>query len=291
MIFIYLSENTVAFTATVFILSLLVGSFLNVVIYRLPVMMNNNWEQEVAEFTEDSKRLKALGKKEKFNLVKPDSTCPHCGHKIRAWENIPVISWLFLRGKCSSCKNSISIRYPLVELSTAIISAFVAWHLGWNIGTLFLIVLVWCLVALTMIDYDTQLLPDSITLPLLWVGLLLNTQNIFTSLDNAVIGAVAGYISLWSIYWLFKLVTGKDGMGFGDFKLFAAFGAWFGWLALPLIILLSSMVGAVVGILMILILGRDKQLPIPFGPYLCGAAIVYIFWGELIIQWYLGSMA
>jgi len=291
MLLIFIAENTVAFTATVFILSLLVGSFLNVVIYRLPVMMNNNWEQEVAEFTEDSKRLKALGKKEKFNLVKPDSTCPHCGHKIRAWENIPVISWLFLRGKCSSCKNSISIRYPLVELSTAIISAFVAWHLGWNIGTLFLIVLVWCLVALTMIDYDTQLLPDSITLPLLWVGLLLNTQNIFTSLDNAVIGAVAGYISLWSIYWLFKLVTGKDGMGFGDFKLFAAFGAWFGWLALPLIILLSSMVGAVVGILMILILGRDKQLPIPFGPYLCGAAIVYIFWGELIIQWYLGSMA
>ncbi|TCS41705.1 prepilin peptidase [Reinekea marinisedimentorum] len=285
-----LSENTVAYTATVFVLSLLVGSFLNVVIYRLPVMMKNAWQCEIAEFQEDEKELARLEKEPAFNLIKPDSTCPKCGHKIRAWENIPVISWLALRAKCSQCKNPISARYPAIEFITALLSAFIAFQYGFGTESFALVFFCWCLVALTFIDFDTQLLPDSITLPLLWLGLLLNLNGTFTAINSAVIGAVAGYLSLWSIYWLFKLLTGKEGMGFGDFKLFAAFGAWFGWLALPMIILLSSLVGAVVGILMIVIRGRDRQLPIPFGPYLCGAALVYIFWGDAIMNWYLGSM-
>ncbi len=290
MYFDYLAQNTVAFVATVFIFSLLVGSFLNVVIYRVPVMMKYSWELEIAEFQEDEKTYGELINKEPFNLIKPDSTCPHCGHKIRAWENIPIISWLALRGKCSSCKNKISVRYPIIELSTGLLSAVIAWHFGWGFATFALIVFIWCLISLTMIDFDTQLLPDSIVLPLLWAGLLLNLNTTFTDLNTAVIGAVAGYLSLWSIYWLFKLLTGKEGMGHGDFKLFAAFGAWFGWQALPLIILLSSLVGAVVGIVLIIALGRDKQAPIPFGPYLCGAAVVYLFWGQQIMSWYLGSM-
>ena len=290
MLFEMLSQNTVAFVATVFIFSLLVGSFLNVVIYRVPVMMKHNWELEIAEFQEDEKTYSKLIKKEPFNLIKPDSTCPHCGHKIRAWENIPVISWFALRGKCSSCKNKISVRYPIIELTTGLLSAAIAWHFGWGAATFALIVFIWCLISLTMIDFDTQLLPDSIVLPLLWAGLLLNLNSTFTDLNTAVIGAVAGYLSLWSIYWLFKLLTGKEGMGHGDFKLFAAFGAWFGWQALPLIILLSSLVGAVVGIVLIFALGRDRQIPIPFGPYLCGAAVVYLFWGQQIMSWYLGTM-
>lgn len=289
MFFEYLSQNAVAFTATVFIFSLLVGSFLNVVIYRVPVMMRRGWELEIAEFQEDTKQLKKLDSEPPFNLVKPDSTCPQCGHKIRAWENIPVISWLVLRGKCSNCKNPISVRYPVIELSTALLSAAVAWQYGWGIEGLALVAFIWLMVSLTMIDIDTQLLPDSMTLPLLWAGLLLNLTETFVTLDQAVIGAAAGYLTLWSVYWLFKLATGKEGMGFGDFKLFAAFGAWFGWASLPLIILLSSLVGAVIGIGMILFLGRDRQIPIPFGPYLCGAALVYIFWGDFIMNWYLGS--
>jgi leader peptidase (prepilin peptidase)/N-methyltransferase len=288
MYFELLTDNPVAFIATVFIFSLLVGSFLNVVIYRVPVMMKNSWELEIAEFQEDEKALKKLHKKAEFNLIKPDSTCPKCGHKIRAWENIPVLSWLALKGKCSNCKTAISPRYPAIELITAFLSAAIAWKLGWGAQAFALILFSWVLVSLTFIDFDTQLLPDSMTLPLLWLGLLLNLNETFTDINSAVIGAVAGYLSLWSIYWLFKIVTGKEGMGFGDFKLFAAFGAWFGWASLPLIILLSSLVGAVVGITMIAILGRDRQLPIPFGPYLCGAALVYIFWGEQIMAWYLG---
>ncbi|MEJ2042377.1 MAG: A24 family peptidase [Reinekea sp.] len=288
MILDYFLSNTVAFTATVFILGLLVGSFLNVVIYRLPVMMQAQWQSEIAEFQEDQQTLEKLKNKQPFNLIKPDSTCPKCGHKIRAWENIPVISWLFLKGKCSNCNNPISPRYPAIESITALLSATIAWYFSPSIATAGLILFLWCLVALTMIDVDTQLLPDSITLPLLWLGLLLNLNGIYTGLGSAVIGAVTGYLSLWSVYWLFKLLTGKEGMGFGDFKLFAAFGAWFGWQALPLIILLSSLVGAIVGIAMILILGRDKQLPIPFGPYLCGAALIYVFFGKQIVAWYLG---
>ncbi|MDO7643190.1 MAG: A24 family peptidase [Reinekea forsetii] len=286
----YLSTNTSALIATVFIVGLLIGSFLNVVIYRVPAMMHKAWAVEVAQFNSDVDLLDRLQREPTYNLVTPDSSCPQCGHKIRAWENIPLISWLMLRARCSACHKPISARYPAVELITALLSALVAWQFGWSLTSLCLIPLVWVLVTLTLIDVDTQLLPDSLTLPLLWAGLLLNSQEIIVSLNSAVIGAAAGYLSLWSIYWLFKLLTGKDGMGYGDFKLFAAFGAWFGWIALPLIILLSSLVGAVVGIVMILSLGRDRQVPIPFGPYLCGAALVYIFWGQSIMNWYLGYL-
>ncbi|MDN3650514.1 A24 family peptidase [Reinekea marina] len=286
----YLASNSVAFIATVFILGLLVGSFLNVVIYRLPVMMQHAFKLEIAFFNDDEKQYNALENEPKFNLAKPDSKCPNCQHKIKAWENIPVISWLILRAKCSNCKKPISARYPTIELVSGILSATTAWYFGWGIEAFTLIGFFWLLIVLTMIDFDHKLLPDSITLPLIWVGLLLALiWQPFTSLESSVIGAIAGYMSLWLLYWSFKLLTGKEGMGFGDFKLFSAFGAWFGWQALPLIILLSSLVGAVVGILMIAILGRDKQVPIPFGPYLCGAALVYVFWGERIMNWYLGA--
>ncbi|WP_028669443.1 prepilin peptidase [Saccharospirillum impatiens] len=281
-----LQSNTVALVATVLVLGLLVGSFLNVVIYRLPVMMQNAWAREAAEMADE-----AEPELPRFDLIKPDSTCPSCGHLIRAWENIPVVSYLALGGKCSQCKTRISPRYPIVELITGLLSLAVAWHFGGTLHTVALLVFFWALIALTMIDVDHQLLPDSITLPLLWLGLLLNLGGTFVPLEQAVVGAVAGYLSLWSIYWAFKLLTGKEGMGYGDFKLFAAFGAWFGWASLPLIILLSSLVGAVVGIALIAIMGRDRQIPIPFGPYLCGAALVYVFWGGAITNWYLGSFA
>ena len=283
-LFEFLQSNTVALMATVLVLGLLVGSFLNVVIYRLPVMMQNAWAREAAEIAEEPEPDLP-----RFNLIKPDSTCPRCGHLIRAWENIPVVSYLALRGKCSQCKTGISPRYPIIELATGLLSLAIAWQFGATLQTAALLIFFWSLITLTMIDVDHQLLPDSITLPLLWLGLLLNLNEVFISLDQAVIGAVAGYLSLWSIYWAFKLITGKEGMGYGDFKLFAAFGAWFGWISLPLIILLSSLVGAVVGIALIAILGRDRQIPIPFGPYLCGAALVYVFWGEYILTWYMGS--
>ncbi|MEP4546533.1 MAG: A24 family peptidase [Saccharospirillum sp.] len=281
-----LQSNTVALLATVLVLGLLVGSFLNVVIYRLPVMMQNAWAREAAEMAGVDEPEQT-----RFDLIKPDSTCPSCGHQIRAWENIPVISYLVLGGKCSQCKTRISPRYPIIELTTGLLSLALAWQFGATVQTAALLVLFWALIAMTMIDVDHQLLPDSITLPLLWLGLLLNLGNTFVPLEQAVIGAVAGYLSLWSIYWAFKLLTGKEGMGYGDFKLFAAFGAWFGWGALPLIILLSSLVGAVVGIALIAFMGRERQIPIPFGPYLCGAALVYVFWGNTITAWYLGSFA
>lgn len=281
-----LQTNTVALLATVLVLGLLVGSFLNVVIYRLPVMMQNAWAREAAEMAGEDEP-----EQPRFDLIKPDSTCPSCGHLIRAWENIPVVSYLALGGKCSQCKARISPRYPIVELTTGLLSLALAWQFGATVQTAALLFFFWALIALTMIDVDHQLLPDSITLPLLWFGLLLNLGDTFVPIEQAVIGAVAGYLSLWSIYWAFKLLTGKEGMGYGDFKLFAAFGAWFGWSALPLIILLSSLVGAIVGIAMIAIMGRDRQIPIPFGPYLCGAALVYVFWGNAITAWYLGSFA
>jgi leader peptidase (prepilin peptidase)/N-methyltransferase len=281
-----LQSNTVALLATVLVLGLLVGSFLNVVIYRLPVMMQRAWALEAAEIAGEPEPDLP-----RFNLIKPDSTCPACGHLIRAWENIPVVSYIALGGKCSQCKTRISPRYPIVEAVTGLLSLAIAWQFGATLQTAALLIFFWSLIALTMIDVDHQLLPDSITLPLLWLGLLLNLGEGFTTLGQAVIGAVAGYLSLWSIYWAFKLLTGKEGMGYGDFKLFAAFGAWFGWVSLPLIILLSSLVGAVAGIGMIAVLGRDRQIPIPFGPYLCGAALVYVFWGQAITAWYLGSFA
>lgn len=272
------------------ILGLLVGSFLNVVIYRLPKMMEREWREQCVDFLgienlKEPEKFQATSVK--FNLVTPNSTCPHCGHQIRPWENIPIISYVALRGKCSSCKASISIRYPIIELVTGALSAAAVFVFGANATGLAAMFFFWCLIALTMIDVDTQLLPDSITLPLLWLGLIANHFGLFTNLDSAVIGAVAGYLSLWSVYWLFKLLTGKEGMGYGDFKLLAALGAWLGWQMLLQIILLSALVGAVIGISMIVLRGRDRNIPIPFGPYLAVAGAIALLWGHDINQLYL----
>lgn len=272
------------------ILGLLVGSFLNVVIYRLPKMMERDWRTQCIEFLGED-NIKDEAKKntgpEKFNLVTPNSTCPSCGHKIKPWENIPVVSYLFLRGKCSACKTSISLRYPIIELVTGILSAIAIYTFGANATGLACLFFTWYLVALTMIDFDTQLLPDSITLPLLWLGLIANSFGLFTSLDSAVWGAIGGYLSLFSVYWLFKILTGKEGMGFGDFKLLGALGAWLGWQMLLQIIMLSALVGAAIGISMIVIRGRDKNIPIPFGPYLALAGWIALMWGHDINQVYL----
>lgn len=282
-IFEALNQNTIFLSITATVLGLLVGSFLNVVIYRIPKMLENEWKVQASEFLElETPEI------EKLTLASPDSTCPTCGHKIRAWENIPIVSYLFLKGKCSACETRISIRYPLVELATGILSFVVASTFGASYATLALLLLTWSLIALTMIDADTQLLPDNITLPLLWLGLICSYFGVVTDLNSALWGAVAGYLSLWSIYWLFKLLTGKEGMGYGDFKLLAALGAWLGWQMLPIIILLSSVVGAIYGISMILIRGRDKSVPMPFGPYLAVAGFVALIWGNELQQLWLG---
>ena len=278
-----LQDSPVFFVSCTTILGLMVGSFLNVVIYRLPEMMRRNWLQQCAELQGEA--IQALPE---FNLLTPRSTCIHCGHKITAWENIPIISYLFLRGRCSQCHARISQRYPMVEAATAIISGFVAWHFGYGFVALAALIFVWSLIALAVIDLDTQLLPDDITLPLLWIGLLVNINHGFTDIQSAVIGAIAGYLSLWSIYWCFKLITGKEGMGYGDFKLLAAIGAWLGWSKLPLVILSSSLVGALVGIGLILAAKLNKSIPIPFGPYLVGGALIALFWGEQLIHTYFG---
>ncbi|GGY62862.1 type 4 prepilin-like proteins leader peptide-processing enzyme [Cellvibrio zantedeschiae] len=272
------------------ILGLLVGSFLNVVIYRVPKMMEREWRAQCIEFL-GAENIKEDAKKEstpeKFNLITPSSTCPSCGHRIKPWENIPVISYLFLRGKCSACKTSISSRYPIIESVTGIFSAVAIYTFGPTWAGLACLFFTWCLIALTMIDFDTQLLPDSITLPLLWLGLIANYFGLFTSLDSALWGAIGGYLSLFSVYWLFKLLTGKEGMGFGDFKLLGALGAWLGWQMLLQIIMLSALAGAVIGVSMIIIRGRDKNIPIPFGPYLAIAGWIALMWGQDINQLYL----
>ena len=272
------------------VLGLLVGSFLNVVIYRLPKMMERDWCEQCVELLGSdnvNKDIHTNNATEKFNLVTPNSTCPSCGHKIKPWENIPVISYMFLRGKCSACKTNISLRYPIIEFVTAILSVAAIYTFGANATGLACLVFTWCLVALTMIDFDTQLLPDNITLPLLWLGLIANSFGLFTTLDSAVWGAIGGYLSLFSVYWLFKLLTGKEGMGFGDFKLLGALGAWLGWQMLLQIILLSALAGAVIGISMIVIRGRDKDIPIPFGPYLAIAGWIALMWGQDINHLYL----
>lgn len=274
------------------LLGLLVGSFLNVVIYRLPKMMEREWQNQCQDFLAADSNLAVLSppkneQQEPFNLMVPASTCPYCGHKIRAWENIPIISYLFLRGKCSSCKAGISIRYPIIELTTGLLSVTAIYSVGIGWAGLAALFFTWSLIALTMIDIDTYLLPDDITLPLLWLGLIINSFGMFTDLPNALWGAIAGYLSLWSVYKVFKMFTGKEGMGYGDFKLLAALGAWMGWQMLPQIILLSSLVGAVIGISMILIRGRDKNIPIPFGPYLAIAGWIAFIWGDEINQAYL----
>ncbi len=263
------------------ILGLLVGSFLNVVIHRLPLMMEQDWQNQCAEL-----RGEEMPATEPISLVKPRSRCPSCGHAITALENIPIVSWLALRGKCSSCRTAISARYPAVEAITGLLTAFAAMHFGYGWGALGAILLVWALVSLTFIDFDTKYLPDAITLPLLWAGLLFNLAGTYTDLFSAVIGAMAGYLSLWSIYWAFKLLTGKEGMGYGDFKLLAALGAWLGWQMLPVIVFLSSLVGAVVGILLIILAKRGRNIPIPFGPYLATAGLLALFWGKELTQYY-----
>jgi leader peptidase (prepilin peptidase)/N-methyltransferase len=279
----FLASHVLAFVLCALLIGLLIGSFLNVVVYRLPLMMQRDWREQAREVLE----LPAEARRATFNLVLPNSKCPQCGHEIKPWENIPVLSYLFLRGKCSSCKTPISKRYPLVELTCGLLSAYIAWHFGftWQAGGMLL--LTWGLLAMSLIDADHQLLPDALVLPLLWLGLILNHFGLFTSLEDALWGAVAGYLSLWSVYWLFKLITGKEGMGYGDFKLLAMLGAWGGWQVLPLTILLSSLVGAVLGLIMLRMRNAETSTPIPFGPYLAIAGWIALLWGEQITSGYL----
>jgi leader peptidase (prepilin peptidase)/N-methyltransferase len=278
----YLASHPLTFATIAAVFGLAIGSFLNVVILRLPVMLERDWRAQCAEIAGNP-----LAPQETFSLATPRSRCPHCGHAITALENIPVLSFLWLRGKCSACGQPISWRYPLIELATALLTFVVAWRFGFGVQALTAAALTWTLIALAVIDYDTQLLPDNITLPLAWAGLLLNLNGTFAPLRSAVIGAVAGYVSLWLVYQLFKLVTGKEGMGFGDFKLFAALGAWLGWTQLPVIILLASFTGAAVGLFLILGHGMSRHKPIPFGPYLCAAGWVAMLWGHDLVRGYL----
>ena len=286
-----LETNTLFFLCFVGAFSLAVGSFLNVVIHRLPIMMQSTWREQCTEFlseenssTEGNSATEA--KKEKFNLMVPRSACPKCGHQITALENIPVVSYLWLKGRCSNCQTAISKRYPIIELMTAILSVLVAWRFGFSWECLAALFLTWSLIALSVIDFDHKLLPDDITLSFLWVGIILGLFGLFTDSTSSIIGAVAGYLSLWSVYWAFKLLTGKEGMGYGDFKLLAMLGAWMGWQTLPGIILLSSFVGAIIGISLIIFRGRDRNIPIPFGPYLAIAGWIYLLWGTHITQLY-----
>ena len=284
------------FIGTVFVLSLLIGSFLNVVIHRLPIMMEREWKAQAIEILGTAPGTPAAGNTPaKYNLMVPRSACPHCGAEITAIQNIPVISYLMLKGRCRGCRAPISARYPIVELSTAVLSAVVAWKFGVAAFTAGALVLTWMLVAMTCIDIDHQVLPDGLTIPLMWLGLLFSlTANpaagLPVSTESSVIGAAAGYLSLWLVYQLFKLATGKEGMGYGDFKLLAALGAWLGWKMLPLVILLSAVTGAVVGILMIVLRGRDRQIPIPFGPYLATAGWIALMWGPQLVDAYLGRL-
>ena len=269
--------------------SLLVGSFLNVLIHRLPIMLERSWRQEYQDYFAEGDNPPA--QTEPYNLFLPRSACPHCGHQITALENIPLLSWLFLKGRCSSCQHPISARYPLVELLCALASVSVAFYYppGWALAGALL--LTWILLALTFIDFDKLLLPDQLTLPLLWVGLLLNLSQQFVPLTDAVIGAIAGYMVLWSIYWAFKLLTGKEGMGYGDFKLLAALGAWLGWQSLPLILIISSCVGAILGITLVVMRRHQQSKPMPFGPYLAIAGWIALLWGEQLTNWYLGLLS
>lgn len=268
----------------VFLFSLMIGSFLNVVIHRLPIMLEREWQAEYLSYFNPETQLQ---QEERYNLMVPRSACPHCGHAITAVENIPLLSWLWLKGRCRECQAPISARYPLVELLTALLSLVVAATFPPSWGLLAALLLTWVLVALTFIDLDKMLLPDQLTLPLLWGGLLFNLAGGFVPLADAVIGAIAGYLVLWSLYWAFKLLTGKEGMGYGDFKLLAALGAWLGWQALPIVLLLSSLVGAIIGISLILLRNHHQNNPIPFGPYLAIAGWIALLWGDTITRWYL----
>jgi leader peptidase (prepilin peptidase) / N-methyltransferase len=277
-----LRTNPTIFVSFSVIFGLLVGSFLNVVIHRLPKMMEREWHNNCLEL-----QGKEVPEQAKYNIVTPRSACPKCGHPIGATENIPVISWLLQSGKCKGCKAAISMRYPLVEALTGFLIGAVAYKFGYSSFTVFAWIFTFALITLTFIDFDTQLLPDDITLPLLWIGLLFNLNGGFTDLKSAVIGAIAGYLALWSVYWGFKLVTGKEGMGYGDFKLLAAIGAWFGWQYIPAVILLSSVVGAVIGIALIAFRDKDKGTAIPFGPFLALGGIAALFLGQQLVSYYM----
>ena len=292
----YLQHQPYALPIVILILSLLIGSFLNVVILRYPIMLFRSWLIDSQDLADNLPKHSALEDLESpYTLSKPASHCPRCHSPVKAWQNIPIISYLILKGKCSGCaeqgqETKISIRYPLVELATGLLSLALLIKFPWSIQLAAMLVFTWSLVAMSMIDIDHQILPDSMTLSLMWLGLLLNIDHTFVDLQSAVIGAAAGYLSLWSVYWLFKIATNRDGMGFGDFKLLAALGAWFGWQFLPMIILLSSLVGAIVGIAGIIIMGRDKNIPIPFGPYLAAAGWIAAMWGNDIMLWYLPNI-
>ena len=285
-------ESPLLFIAVVFAFCLVIGSFLNVVIYRLPIMMERDWREQCEEFAKLPPDLDIP--EERFDLVVPRSRCPSCGHLIKAWQNIPVISYLILGGRCANCKESISARYPVVEMMTAVLAAVCAWRFGVGWEALMAIVLTLMLVPVAMIDADTQLIPDSIVLPLMWVGLAMSlfhpmdgADTLFIAPRDAIIGAMAGYLSLWSVYQLFKLVTGKEGMGYGDFKLLAALGAWLGWQHLHIIILMSAVVGAIVGLAMMAFRNHGRSVPIPFGPYLAAAGWITMLWGRDIWNLYL----
>ncbi|WP_426369788.1 prepilin peptidase [Pseudocolwellia sp. HL-MZ7] len=291
-------QNLTIFYGVVALFSLLIGSFLNVVIYRLPKMMEQGWYKECREFLADeladnkqkpNQKIEQEAEPE-ITLSKPASTCPKCGHLIRFYENIPVVSWVFLGGKCSQCKNKISARYPFIELATAILSTVIAVNFGVTSTTIFIVLLTYALITLTMIDYDHMLLPDQITLPFLWLGLLVNINGTIVPLQDAVIGAAVGYMSLYSIFWGFKLLTGKEGMGFGDFKLVALFGAWIGWQLLPILILMASAVGAIIGISLMVFKNHQREQAIPFGPYLAIAGWITMLWGNNIWSWYLSTL-
>lgn len=270
--------------ATLF--GLAVGSFLNVVIHRLPIMMQRDWSHQISAIQAELAGKEPPPEPDAYNLSIPRSACPHCGHKITALENIPVLSYLWLGGKCSACKTRISPRYPLIEALTGVLAGLAAWQFGWSFHTVAAFFFITCLITLTFIDLDTQFLPDDITLPLLWAGLLFSTFGGFTDIRSAVIGAATGYLTLWSVYWAFKLLTGKEGMGYGDFKLLAALGAWFGWKMLPAVLVLSSVAGTIVGVALMIFAKHGRNTPIPFGPYLALGGIAALFFGPVITQWY-----
>ena len=289
-----LIESPLTFIAAAFILALLVGSFLNVVIHRLPLMMEREWRTQCAELAAEPAKALPEGR---FDVMAPRSRCPQCGHQITALENIPIVSYLMLSGKCSGCSAKISARYPAVELLTAILTGVVAWHFGFGWEAAAGIGLTWMLVAISVIDIDHQLIPDSMSLPLLWAGLSLSlfhpldgAQTLFIEPQTAIAGALAGYLSLWSVYQLFRIITGKEGMGYGDFKLLAALGAILGWKLLPVIIMMSAIVGAVIGIMLIVTKQHERNVPIPFGPYLAAAGWIAMLWGSDIVNWYLNFM-
>lgn len=283
-IFSYFQTSQASFFIAVALLSLCVGSFLNVVIYRLPIMLNKAWRQECHEFLSLPMNDANV---HPFNLMQPASTCPQCQQKIRPWHNIPIISYLLLSGKCAHCKTNISWRYPFIETLTLVLSLIITWHFGLSISTLFALCFTWTLLCLSWIDLDHQILPDTINIGLLWLGLIANLYGVFCPLSDAIIGAIVGYLSLWTFATIFKLITGKQGMGHGDFKLLAALGAWLGWQLLPFIIIFSTFVGAIIGISLIIFNKQDRSAPIPFGPFLAIAGWIALLWGHTISQAYL----